>query len=121
MSVENNKFFELLAAGVAAGQTVREKASEIGCSEAHGYQISRTDEFKARVAELRTEMVRDTVGKLSIGSATAADTLVELLGVTNSPKDRLNAAKAILASVIQMTEVAELRERIDRLEQAQRG
>lgn len=115
---DESRFFELLAASVACGATVREAAPRIGCSESHAYTLSARPSFKRRVAELRTEAVEQAVGKLSDAASQAVDTLVQMLGDGNESKTRLAAAKAILASLKPVCEFGELRDRIDRIEAA---
>lgn len=56
------------------------------------------------------------VGRLSSAASQAVDTLVQLLSPHNKPSVRLNAAKAILLQLGPLSELGELRARIDRLE-----
>ena len=112
-----SKFLELIAVAVAGGSTIRHAAAQAGCSESHAYHLSRTPDFRRRVAERRTEATTAAVGKLASAATQAVTTLVELLDPANEPKDRLAAAKAILASLPALSEHGELRERLDELEQ----
>ena len=113
---DKSKFFELLAVAVAGGSTIRSAAEAIGCSESHAYHLSSTKDFKQRVGELRSDLAAATVGVLIDGATKAAATLVSLLDASNEPSVRLNAAKAILASVGPISELGELRSRIDAIE-----
>ena len=108
---------ERLALAVASGATVRTAAADIGVSERVAYGISPTDEFKKRVAEIRTEVASVAVGRLTSAATQAVDTLIELLSASNDPKDRLAASKLILSNLGPISEHAELRERLERLEQ----
>lgn len=115
---DSSQFFETLAVAVAAGSTVRSAAETAGCSESHGYRISREKEFKLRVAEIRSEVTARAIGILTNGSTQAAQAIIELLGDEYDPKDRLAAAKAILASLGPLSELHELRTRLDAIERA---
>ena len=115
---DNGKFFELLAVAVAGGQTVKAAAESCSCSERQGYRISATTEFRKRVSEIRSEMTSAAVGELSAAASEAVATIRELLGSTNEPAVRLNAAKAILNALGPLSELGELRERLAVLESA---
>ena len=113
---DSGRFFERLAAHVAAGSTVRAAAEACGCSERQGYRVSATPEFRTRVSELRAEMTSRVVGALSAAAAEAVATIRTMLGSEYDPSVRLNAAKSILNALGPMSELAELRQRIDALE-----
>lgn len=115
---KNGNYRELLAVEVASGVSVKHAAPKIGCSLSHAYHLSVDQAFRARVHELRSESTAMAVGKLSSAASLAVDTLVELLRSAEA-KDRLNAAKAILGTLVPLTEFGELRARIDRLENDQ--
>lgn len=115
---KKSKFFELLAVEVAGGLTIKAAANSVNCSINTAYHISSNPDFNQRVASIRSEAIAGAVGRLSIGAAQAVDTLVSLMGLANEPSVRLNAAKAILGQLGPLTELCELRERIDRLEGA---
>ena len=114
----NGNFLEKLAIAVSGGSTVREAAAAVGCSVSHAYHLSATPEFQTKVNELRSEATQAAVGRLSNAASKAVETLIELLG-SKEPKDRLNAAKAILATLVPLSEFGELRARIDKLESRQ--
>ena len=113
---ESGREFEPLAAAVASGLTVRGAAESLGFSERSAYRFSGSDEFKLRVAELRSEIASQAIGRLTSALLQAVDTLQELLAATNEPKTRLDAAKLILNSVGPLAEHCEFRIRIDKLE-----
>lgn len=113
---KNSKYFESLALSVAGGETIRDAAKEHGCSETHAYHISCSPEFKKRVNEVRAQTTARAVGKLTKASTEAIDTLLKLTGESNEPSIRLNASKAILASLGPISELAELRARLEELE-----
>lgn len=111
-----NGRFEALALAIATGKTIKSAAELVGCSERSAYRNSATPKFKQRVNELRSEVAAATVGQLTTAASMAAATLMELLDASQEPSIRLNAAKAILASLAGITELGELRARIDALE-----
>jgi hypothetical protein len=115
---KNGKFHEKLAVEIASGSSVKDAATKAGCSLTHAYHLSADPSFRVRVGELRSEAVASSVGKLSNAACRAVDVLVEILS-SASDKDRLASAKAILAALGPISELGELRKRIDALESKQ--
>jgi len=89
---------------------------KLGIGSRTAYRISASDKMKTRVASIRTEIASGTVGELTLGASEAASTLRELLDASNAPMVRLNACKSILAALQPISELGELRKRIDALE-----
>lgn len=116
-TADNGKFFELLAVQVAGGATVKAASESCGCSERQAYRLSSTPEFRSRVAEIRSEMTSSAVGILTEACTKAAQTLADMLSGDQEPKDRLAAARLILANMGPLAEHSELRARLDKLEQ----
>jgi len=116
MDDKKSKFFELLAVEVASGSTIKAAAKTVGCAVATAYHISSDPSFNPRVGAIRSEAITGAVGRLSTAASLAVDTLVSLMGLENEPSTRLNASKAILLQLGPLSELGELRERIDRLE-----
>lgn len=114
---KKSKFFEPLAVQVAGGQSIKSGADIVGCSIQTAYNLSSQPEFRARVNELRAEITSGAVGVLTTGASLAAATLVELLDVSQEPSIRLQASKAILAALGPLSELGELRQRLDAIEQ----
>ena len=115
-TADSGRFNELLAVAVAGGSTIRAAAESCGCSERQGYRVAASPEFKSRVSEIRAEMTSAAVGELSAAASEAVACISELLASTNEPSVRLNAAKAILNALGPMSELGELRSRLDALE-----
>ncbi|MCE3017458.1 MAG: hypothetical protein ACK56W_02405 [Pirellula sp.] len=111
--------FESLALLLATGSSTKNAAQQLGVASRTAYRIASSDKMKNRVSELRSQITNEAVGRLTQGATKAADTLVELLGEANEPSTRLNASKAILASLSAISELGELRARIDALESKQ--
>lgn len=111
------RFFEELAVEVAAGSTVREGAKKVGCNETTAYRLNAMVEFRARVNEIRAEITAGIVGELTASARKAVATLTQLLR-DEDPSIQLQAAKAILATIGPLSELGELRQRLDALEKA---
>lgn len=114
--MNRSKYFDALTLAVAGGQTIKAAAGVAGCKITTAYAVSASPDFRQRVAELRSEITSQAVGRLSNAASQAVDTLVELLDAANDPSIRLNASKAILAALPSMSDFAELRQRIDAIE-----
>ena len=108
--------FEALAVAIAAGATVRAAADELGIAERTAYRQSGSPEFKCRVSAIRAELTFAAVGSLAAGASEAVATIRELLTAENEPAIRLNAAKAILTQLGPLSELGELRQRLEALE-----
>jgi len=116
---KQSKFSEQLAIHVAGGSSIKTSAEIVGCSLQTAYNLSATAEFRQRVSAIRSEVASGTVGTLTLAAAEAASTLRELLNESNAPAVRLNSAKCILTSLSSISELGELRARIDALESKQ--
>lgn len=114
---KKSRFGELLAVEVAGGSTIREAAAAVGCSESVAYHLSSSTEFRQRVNEIRSEITAGAVGSLTAGARQAVETLRVLLS-NEEASVQLQAAKAILSLVGPLSELGELRSRLDALEQA---
>jgi len=115
---KQSKFLEPLAVAVASGNSIKTSAEIVGCSLQSAYNLSHTEQFRFRVSEIRSEITSEAVGIITRGATAAASTLVELLDPSNDARDRLASAKTILGVLAPMAEHAELRARLDRLEQS---
>lgn len=118
---EKSRFFEALAMAVAGGCTIRDAATAAKCAESTAYRVAQTPLFRQRVLAIRSELTFQAVGKLSAAASQAVDCIAELMSPSQEASTRLNAAKAILLQLPALSELCELRERIDVLEQAKSG
>jgi hypothetical protein len=105
-----------LAFFVANGKTIKDATEELGIPERTAYRYSGLPEFKRRVSEIRTEALDAATGEITAAATVAVATIRELLGSTNEPSVRLNAAKAIINAMKPLSELGELRQRIAALE-----
>lgn len=112
-----SKYLEALAVGVACGKSIKQAAEQAGCSESQAYKVSGSDDFKTRVAEIRTESTNKIVGLLAESASDAVQVLAKLMQDSDQKGAvRVAAAKAILANVGPAMDLHELRARIDTLE-----
>ena len=112
----SNGRFESMALALASGSSIKAASQSVGVSVRQGYRIASTDKMRSRVNEIRSEITREAVGQLTLGATKAAATLVSLLDEAHEPSTRLNASKAILNALAPLSELAELRSRLDALE-----
>ena len=111
---EQSKHFEALVLAVACGKTVKAAAEDAGCKLQVAYSLSRSDEFKQRLNEIRQEALSATVGILSESATKAANKLVELLD-SEDEKIQLAAATKLLSTITPITELHDLRQQIAEL------
>lgn len=112
-----SKFWDLLTIAVAGGDTVRAAAANVGCAPSTAYRICSGDDFKRRVGELRTECTDSAVGRLSRLATTAVGVLESIMQDANQPAAaRVTAAKTSLQMLGPLSELLELRARLDALE-----
>ncbi len=106
---------ESLAAELAAGKTVRDAATAAGVAERTAFRRLEDPAFKARVAELRSEMVRTAAGRLVDGMTEAATVL--RAGLTDVDANvRHKSAVKLIELGVKLTELAELQRRVEDLE-----
>ncbi|MBN8600545.1 MAG: hypothetical protein J0M26_05925 [Planctomycetes bacterium] len=109
---------EFLAAKVASGASVKAAAAELGLSERHAYRMAAEVEFKQLVASIRSEALSGVVGELGVAAQEAVRALRDALGGASKPAEKIQAARAILSSLAPLSELCELRSRLDALEQS---
>ncbi|MBX3420539.1 MAG: hypothetical protein KF752_03180 [Pirellulaceae bacterium] len=115
--MKKSKFVQVLAAAVASGSSVKDAAAVAGCAESTAYSVSCTAEFRAEVTRLKTAAVDNAVCVLTANAAAASQALVKLLS-SDDEKIVLAAAGKLLAVIGPLQELAELRVRIEQLEQS---
>lgn len=112
-----SRYFEVLAAEIAAGVPIRQAAAKVSCCESTAYRMAATTEFKTRVSELRSSAMDLALGQLSEASSQAVATMVELLE-SDDDSVRLRASTAILDRFSKISEQIDLRTRIEEVEKA---
>lgn len=118
--MKKSRYLETLAPLIASGSSIRDACKSIGCSEATGYGLASTDEFRQLVAQIRTQAIQQAVGILTNAATKASQALVKLLD-SSDEKIILSAASKLLDRVGPMQELHELRSRIDQIEKAGPG
>jgi hypothetical protein len=115
-----SRFFELLAARVAAGCSIKQAAKAIGCSESTAQRLNRLPEFAGRVLEIRAALSDAIVGQLIEGASDAVAALTAIVRNPDSrPADVIAASRTILQTLLPIQDAVEFRSRLDRLEQSQ--
>lgn len=115
---------EAIAVALATGQTAQGAADAAGVGVQTVWRRLRNPAFKARVAELRAQMVSAATGKLADGMGEAAEVLRNLIGDTcadgepRSEKIILGAAVKLLELSVKLRDSVELEERLSALERA---
>lgn len=112
---------EGLVLALACGATVEAAARQCGVSDRTVYRRLEDPAFKARVQEVRGEMVRRSAGLLTAAAGQAVQTLLALQREAMPPAVRLGAARAVIELGLKVREVAELEARIAALERLAEG
>jgi hypothetical protein len=107
---------DALLLALACGATVEAAARQSGLTERTVYRRLKEPEFRTRLQDIRTDMVRRAAGMLTAAAATAVNTLLSLQKESVTPSVRLGAARAVLELGIKVRELAELQLRMDELE-----
>ena len=115
MAITHDHSREVLAHAIAGGSMVKDAAEQAGLSASRAYVIAREESFRQRVSEIRQTVLDGAVGKLNEAVSKAVETLVAVLDA-DGERDRVAAAKAILSALGPISELGELRARLDRLE-----
>lgn len=112
-----NKSDAMLITSLASGSSIREASTLAGVSERTAHRRWSDPEFRQRVNQAWSEIVRQAVGKLGDASTRAAAVLGELLNA-DSETVRLSAARSILDHTVRLSEFANVEQRLSNLESA---
>jgi hypothetical protein len=107
---------EALLLALACGATVEAAARQCGLTERTVYRRLKESAFRARLQDLRADMVRRSAGMLTAAANTAVSTLLSLQKESVADNVRLGAARAILEIGMRIRELADLETRIATLE-----
>jgi hypothetical protein len=113
---QRKKNEDALLLALACGATVETAAKQCDLTERTVYRRLKEPAFKARLQEIRTDMVRRSAGMLTAAAGEAVRTLLALQKEAVPPAVRLGAARAILELGIKVREIADLEARIAALE-----
>jgi hypothetical protein len=106
---------EALLLALASGLSVPAAAERAGVSERTAYRRLDDPAFRRRIAETRSALFTEAVGRLAALAGKAADALGELL-TSNRDLVKLQAAKGVLELGPKLREAGELAQRLDALE-----
>ncbi len=109
---------QLLLVALACGATVEAAAQKAGLSQATVYRRLRDPEFKERIQDVQSDMVKRASGTLTAAGMEAIKTLLALLQSSSTPAGvRLGAARAVLELGGKLRDSVELEERLRALEE----
>jgi hypothetical protein len=106
---------EALALAVAAGRSVAAWARETGTPGRTAYGWTQTPEFKSLVRTHRRRLVDAGIGKLTRHVCKAVNQIAKLADQAQSEAVKLAAARAILAELIAVSNLAEVSQEIEGL------
>ena len=101
---------------IACGSTKMDAARINGCAVRTVDRRMADPEFRKKVEAFRSDVLSSAAGKLASAAGKAVSTLEELLG-SKSESIRLGASRAILDSVIKITELTKVESRVQALEE----
>jgi hypothetical protein len=123
----NENMIEDLCLAVASGRAISEWAGASAVPVRTAYSWAATDEFKARVKELRREMTDRTIGRLTSIAAGVVVKIAKLADQAESEAVRLAALRALLSELVNIgsyhelaAEVEAIKEQFRQLEGKQR-
>ena len=121
MNIRNNADQKAdLALAIATGRTVRAWAKEHDVPERTAYKWARSPEVCTQVKRIRRRAIDRAVGRLSRYASAAADQIAKLAKGAESESVKLQAARAVLADLMQVANYADLEDRIAELERARK-
>lgn len=112
--------YDQMAILVAGGASVRDAAEQCGVGESNGYRESRKPAFKAKVSSLRQHATDEALGLLVSNLKVVLENILKL-ATTGSERTQLDACKILLANHTALANVAEFRDRLERLEEQMKG
>jgi hypothetical protein len=107
----------VLVTAIATGLRNDKAAEQAGVSQATVYRRLRDAGFRQRVQDERTEMVSQTLGRLTYVSASAVEKLARLMLSAESEAVQLGACRTLLESTAKWRETDEFEQRIHALEE----
>jgi hypothetical protein len=116
-SANSDNQVQAAALAFATGKTVAEAAEASSTSVRELYRWRKKPAFQRLVARRRDEITAEVVGRLCALGNKAVATL-DVLMDDPLPRIRLGAAKAVMESLVKATDLIEVRQRLEALEQA---
>jgi len=117
MSKRNNQSQKAaLALAMAAGGTVAAWARDNDVAGRTAYTWSRSPEVRDLVERIRRRAIDRAIGRLSRNATAAADQIARLAREAESEAVKLNAARAVLADLMSVSNYAALEKRLAEIE-----
>jgi hypothetical protein len=117
MSKRNNENHKAnLALAMAAGTAVPDWARANDVPSRTAYTWSRSPEVLDQVKLIRSQVLDRTAGRLSDNATAAADKIAKLAQEAASESVQLQAARAVLAELVTVSNYVALERRLDELE-----
>jgi type II secretory pathway component PulF len=108
----------MLLVALACGATIEVAAQKAGLSQATVYRRLQDPEFKNRIQQAQSDMVKRASGTLTAAGMEAIKTLLSLLQSSSTPAAvRLGAARAVLELGSKLRDNVEFGERLRALEE----
>jgi hypothetical protein len=108
-----------IALGVASGKKLADVAKDVGVNVRTVQRRMKSPQFRARVHELRAQMLGEAAGRLTDGMAKAADELLALVGHSDADV-RHKAAVKVIELGLRTREAVDVEERLAAVEAALR-
>jgi hypothetical protein len=117
MSKRNNQGQKhALALAMAAGGSVRSWAKDNQVPARTAYTWSRSEEVLNVVDRIRRRALDRAIGRLALHAIEAAGQITDLAGTAESESVRLQAARAVLAEMVALTDYVGLERRLIEVE-----
>ena len=113
---QRKKNEDALLLALACGATVEAAAKQCDLTDRTIYRRLQDPDFRARLQELRADMVKRAAAMLTAAATKAVQTLLSLQKESVSANVRLGAARAVLEIGIKVRELVDLESRIAALE-----
>lgn len=114
------KYDALVMTVAAGGVSVIDWCKQTKTSRSTVSTWQRDPKFERDVAAIRRQMLNEAIGKFTGAVGKVADGMIALAESAISEPTKLNAQKAVLESLIQVTEFAQIKQRLDTLEEWKR-
>jgi transposase len=116
MSHKLRKADDALLLALACGLNAEQAAKQVGVSVSTAYRRLDDPAFRARLDELRRDMLSRASAMLTAAAVEAVRTLADLLKPANGPSVRLNAARSVLEHGVKLRGLVEVEGQLADLE-----
>jgi hypothetical protein len=117
---ENVSKYESLVLAVATGVSIADWCRKTRTNRSTASKWQMEPEFDQAVNAMRRRLLNEAIGKFTGAVCRVADGMVELAERATSEPTKLAAQKAVLENLVEMTEFAEVKKRLDTLEEWRR-